>query len=577
MIICGIKTTHDGGIAIIENGMLKYSVEMEKIDNKGRYSDFSDLNLLPKLLRECGYEINQIDQFVIDGWHGTGRYWNGESKLILKDGSHENSIRVAPYSEKRRLEDILQRFTFGDRLLIEGKIYNYSSYMHVTGHVMSAYCTSPFAQRNESSYVLVWDGGLYPRLYYYDINTNTIKNIGHLFLFLGTIYSIIAQYFGPYKKTKEQLFQERAKRDIEGYFGGYSVAGKIMSYIALGNLKPELFELFNQLRAEQTEVSNELEHLFSKKLRQLIHSDEYSDVDVLATFHAYLEGLLLDKLEQKTKRYPEFSKNLCFVGGCALNIKWNSSIRDSKLFNDVYVPPFPNDSGSAIGVAAAENLRITRRPYIDWNVYSGPNIVKGAPNLDWQAIPCSIEALAMHLYKSDEPTIFLDGRAELGPRALGNRSILASPINNVMKDLLNKVKQREYFRPVAPICLESEATKVFIPGCQDPYMLFDHQVREEWKKKIPAICHIDGSARLQTVNETSNPTIFALLKAFYDLTSIPLLCNTSANYNGSGFFPDLASAMKWGRLNYIWYDNQLYTRKDKLNFKSILDQATHMD
>ena len=107
----------------------------------------------------------------------------------------------------------------------------------------------------------------------------------------------------------------------------------------------------------------------------------------------------------------------------------------------------------------------------------------------------------------DEPISFLQDRAELGSRALGNRSILSQASNSEMKNILNKIKHREDYRPIAPICMEEYAPEVFKPGTPDPFILFDHQVRDNWRGKIPAIKHLDGSARLQTVNKNENKLI----------------------------------------------------------------------
>jgi carbamoyltransferase len=135
-----------------------------------------------------------------------------------------------------------------------------------------------------------------------------------------------------------------------------------------------------------------------------------------------------------------------------------------------------------------------------------------------------------------------------------------------MKRVLNYIKNREDYRPVAPICLEEDAKDIFAPGSKDPYMLFDHIVRPKWKDRIPAVCHLDGTARLQTVNEAENPVLYRLLIEYKRLSGTPLLCNTSANYSGKGFFPDLSSAMKWGKVNYVWCDNALYEKEKKVTF-----------
>jgi carbamoyltransferase len=170
-----------------------------------------------------------------------------------------------------------------------------------------------------------------------------------------------------------------------------------------------------------------------------------------------------------------------------------------------------------------------------------------------------VEELAGVLDEVGEPVVVLSGRAEAGPRALGHRSIIAPATTPAMRDVLNEVKDRESYRPVAPMCLEERAAEVFSPGVRDPYMLYEHQVRPEWKDRIPAVIHIDGSARLQTVGP-DHPTIHRLLSEYERRTGVPVLCNTSANFSGSGFFPDVASAIRWGRLRHVWSDDILYAR-----------------
>jgi carbamoyltransferase len=270
-------------------------------------------------------------------------------------------------------------------------------------------------------------------------------------------------------------------------------------------------------------------------------------------------------LERKlaTCTYPK--DNICLAGGAALNIKWNSTIRQKKIFKHTWVCPFPNDAGSAIGMAACENFMQTQKLNIDWDVYKGPELIINEPIDGWSKSACSLEQLAALIHHTQEPVIFLQGRAELGPRALGNRSILAAAGSYKMKDLLNYIKFREPYRPVAPVCLEEDAVNIFNPGSPDPYMLYDHKIRDEWKNKVPAITHLDNTARLQTVSNTSNSNLFKLLDAYKKISGIPLLCNTSANYKGCGFFPDIFNATRWNKINYVWANNTIYEKTEKSN------------
>ncbi|MEM9916691.1 MAG: carbamoyltransferase N-terminal domain-containing protein [Bacteroidota bacterium] len=567
MIICGIKITHDGGVALIEDGELKFSIEMEKINNNPRYSGINDLDQIEEVLQSKGYSLEQIDRFVVDGWHGAGAHWRGTPVISCKSSGTDLNLPVAAYNERGLKEDIAERQTFRGGLPIKGKEYPYSSYMHVTGHVLGTYCASPFAEQKQSSYVLVWDGGQYPRLYYVDPDHKKVENLGHLFFLLGTIYSIIGLYFGPYKKTQAEMDAYRAELEENGFsnmfFGGLSIAGKIMSYIANGTVQNELLEALPKIHKEELEISNMFEHKFCRAIKKFVEGKGYSDADVLLTFHTYLQNQLIESLRKKLKAHSVEKSNFCFCGGSALNIKWNSAIRATNMFHDVFVPPFPNDSGSAIGAACAEMWDQTDRLHVDWSPYLGPAFINNEPIEGWQKADCSLDQLAEHIETTNEPVVFLNGCAEVGPRALGNRSILAAAAHPIMKEKLNEAKKREAFRPVAPICLLEYANEIFEPGCEDPYMLFDHKVRPEWVDKVPAICHLDGTARVQTVSKDDKgaEAIYELLNAYQRRTGIPLLCNTSANLNGSGFFPDVKSATEWGRVNYVWSNNVLYSKK----------------
>ena len=116
------------------------------------------------------------------------------------------------------------------------------------------------------------------------------------------------------------------------------------------------------------------------------------------------------------------------------------------------------------------------------------------------------------------------------------------------------------------MCLESDAREIFDPGFPDPYMLFEHRVRPAWKDRLPAVMHLDGTARLQTVSFASNRAVAGLLTAFRARSVVPVLCNTSANGAGAGFFPDVRSACNWGKTNYVWSEGVLYTNPRRISY-----------
>ncbi|MGN9759907.1 carbamoyltransferase N-terminal domain-containing protein [Streptomyces sp. SD31] len=566
MIICGLKLTHDGAVALIEDGQLVFSVEVEKLANNPRYSQVESSSIITTLLRDFGYQPSDVDRWVIDGWDGKhAGYAN------LTDQGKPVTLNLAPYRETDAVPDVFEPGHEGT-FPLAGESRPYSSYVHIAGHIASAYCTSDFALRGEPSFVLVWDGGLFPRLYWVDPERG-VENGGELFPLIGHTYATAAHHFGPFRRANEASTVD----DL-------SVAGKLMAYIALGKPQQAILDVLRSTFAEHfesesdrtaefrskvggfgstSEPSMSFVHAYFRDVQERLAGAGFSDEDVLASVHQFLEDMLIERLVAKVKAWKgEGPWNMCFVGGCALNIKWNSAIRRQDLFTDVWVPPFPNDSGSAIGAAALGLVAEKGRPVaIGWNPRLGPAL-KPTPEVPegWRTTPCSPEELAALLHETGEPVVVLNGRAELGPRALGGRSILAAAVEPRMKTVLNDVKKREPYRPVAPICLEEHAPGIFSPGTPDPHMLFDHVVRPEWRDRVPAILHLDDTARLQTVGTEDDETLRRILVAYHELSGVPVLCNTSANLNGSGFFPDVASALEWGRVDMVWSEDTLYRK-----------------
>lgn len=566
MLICGLKLTHDGSVAIVENGRLLCCIEMEKRNNNPRHSGIEDASVIADVLASEGIGLDDIDTFVIDGWGGFNadalaiqprlEITAEHNTLAVNDGAFEYRLPVAQYCEQQVGGDILAGRQF-DGLRIRGRSFPYRSYLHVAGHVLGAYCSSPFAAAGESSYVLVWDGGMFPHLYHVNPAAGCVESLGPVFLLIGNIYTIFSQHFGPFKAPGTF-----AKDDL-------SIAGKVMAYIALGGVNREWFEDFQEVYQQRYDAPMGFANVFARAFKERLGTSKFRDEDVLCSFHHFLKDLLVSKLAKKIERTGRLSGNLCIAGGCALNIKWNQAIRAAGIVDAVFVPPFPNDSGSGLGMACTLMFAATADRWLDWSVYSGPKVEDSDPLAGWTVRRCSPADCGRLLHEAGEPLVFLSGRAELGPRALGNRSILAPAVNGRMKDLLNRVKRRESYRPVSPICLEDRAADIFCPGSPDPFMLFDHRVSEQWKASVPAICHLDGTARLQTISRDEPAEIVDVLSGYSAASGIPLLCNTSANSKGCGFFPDARSAMAWDGSNYVWCEGHLFERQNKVAFPEL--------
>jgi len=235
------------------------------------------------------------------------------------------------------------------------------------------------------------------------------------------------------------------------------------------------------------------------------------------------------------------SKNLCMAGGVALNCVMNARIRDKGIFKRVWVQPAAGDAGTALGAALwvdAAERGIRERSYSMEHVFLGPCYTDEQIEqfLSWSKLPyrrlenTSREVAA--LLAEDKIVGWFQGREEFGPRALGARSILASPLSPAMQRRLNEIKDREDFRPVAPVVLEEEAGEWFLGAQQSPFMLFVFDVRPERAERIPAVRHVDGTARVQTVNARQHPIFYNLIKEFKQLTGVPVLVNTSFNTRG---------------------------------------------
>jgi carbamoyltransferase len=229
------------------------------------------------------------------------------------------------------------------------------------------------------------------------------------------------------------------------------------------------------------------------------------------------------------------------AGGVALNCVMNARIRDRTPFRDIWVQPAAGDAGTALGAALWVDSRQRggeERRYEMTHAFLGPDYSDDEIEsfLDWSKLPyrrlANVAEETAEILAQDKVIGWFQGRMEFGPRALGGRSILASPIHAEMQARLNDIKDREDFRPVAPVVLEEEAERWFKGGKRSPFMLFVFDVRPEKADRIPAVRHVDGTARIQTINREQNPAYYDLLRAFAARTGVPVLVNTSFNTRG---------------------------------------------
>jgi carbamoyltransferase len=298
--------------------------------------------------------------------------------------------------------------------------------------------------------------------------------------------------------------------------------------------------------------------LFGIPPRKHDEKAEQIHYDIGASAQLVLEDILLkmvNHVHSKTKM-----KNLCIGGGVGLNGVANYRILKDGPFENLHIPPSPGDGGSAVGCAQylyhcfAKNKRIVQQSSerIANNIYVGPEYSNDEIKSFLEKNKISYEFLdTQALLKNTAKLIsegnivgWYHGKMEWGPRALGNRSILADPRDANMKDILNeKIKHRESFRPFAPSILEEYVTEYFDIDVSSPYMLLVAQVKKP--EKIPAVTHIDGTSRLQSVSKEVNPLYYDLINEFYNITGVPVIINTSMNVMGEPIVntPEQAHAM----------------------------------
>lgn len=497
-----IHTRHDANITIFDLDGIKEYFEIEKITDKRYFSFKTDYNEFRKEFERhilpliSVYEISEI----ITCW-------------LTND-----QIRV--------LKDIF------------GPDVEFKSAHHHLCHVYSAYM---FTQPREDDLVLSIDGGgdLDDYFYTYRWCQNKLHELSEIKINLGKAYRIIGL-----------LSPELHKRQELGYIMDQALSGKKMSLQSYGKVRDEFIKPVEQYYINFMEDYDAKNDRVEKNLSILLNNigfygerflDTENARDILATSQYVFEKILKQFL------YPilqtGFYKRLIVVGGCALNVKFNSLVND-ELGIEVFTPPCANDSGISLG--AARMLY----PILSNHILDTPFTRTKMRNYETAAAMFdSAYAKQVHNLTSIASLIAKGnviatavGDIEIGPRALGNRSYLASPFIKGMKDKINApdMKDREIWRPVAPIVLAEDLNIYFDTILPSPYMTFAPQIKPEYRELLKEIMHIDGSARVQTVERGT--WMYDLLTEFKNITGHGIIMNTSFNVKGHPLINDLSEA-----------------------------------
>jgi hydroxymethyl cephem carbamoyltransferase len=498
MLIVGIKPGHDGALAAIRDGELLLSLEAEK-DSHARYS-----SVTPATLLEFAAHLDAApDVIALGGWD--------HPKLLphRSIGAGYLGIDEGEWTSTSFFGKPVRSFTS----------------THERSHIMMALGMAPRTSESQQA-VLVWEGVI-GGFYIVDERFHVVKKIPVLDC-PGIRYAFLYDLANP------KLHHHRDIPHPEN-------AGKLMALAAFGTAA-----------GADAAVVDTVERIlripeWGPRAKPAMADSPVFNAGLRSPELANAAALLTAKIFQ---RYAEAATSLLpadlplrISGGCGLNCEWNRHWRELGHFSSVFVPPCTNDSGSAIGTAIDAQTALTGDPYIEWDAYRGIEMRMDQPPdpQRWRRRDPDPAAVAEAL-AGGRVVAWVQGRSEIGPRALGNRSLLAEPFSAATRDKLNRIKQREEYRPIAPCCRIEDAGRIFDDPSPDPHMLYFRRVLDE---TLGAVTHVDGTARAQTVARDENPRLHDVLTAFAERTGLGVLCNTSLNFKGFGFINRMSDLVRY--------------------------------
>ncbi|MEQ1725724.1 MAG: carbamoyltransferase C-terminal domain-containing protein [Sphingopyxis sp.] len=548
MIILGLNAFHgDSSACIVRDGVLIAAVEEERFRRLKHWAGFPSQSIA-YCLEAAGVSLGDVD-IIATNQDSSAHFWK-KVAYVARNRPNLSLIRdrLANRSKRKSIGDYLADAFPGQSFRGE-----YAAIEHHVAHMSSAFHVSPFA---DASVVSVDGFGDFSSAAWGLGSGTQIASEGRVYFphSLGIFYQAITQYLGFPHYGDEYKVMGLAP------YGQPTELDKMRQMVALENdggfrLDLRYFNHHKQgVAYSWDDGSPVVGDLFTAELEALLGPRRAKDEPLTAYHHAIARSAqamyeqaffhLLNTLHARHK-----VDAITIAGGCGANSVANGKVRRNTPYTRVYVQSAAGDAGGAIGAAfAAWHSRGGPRGFVMDHAYWGPQASAGevdallaerADNLTTAG--CSIErfdavqplAAATAQAVSEGKVIgWFQGRMEWGPRALGNRSIIGDPRRADMKDILNlKIKRRESFRPFAPSILKDHTGDWFEEVDDVPFMMQVFQIREEQRAKIPAVTHVDGSGRLQTVDAATNPRYAALIEAFFAITGVPMVLNTSFNEN----------------------------------------------
>lgn len=541
MYILGINAYHgDAAAAIVKDGQLIAAVEEERFNRKKHCAGFPAA-AVRYCLQAANISVDELDHVGIS--RDPSAHLHKKILFSITRLPNLSGLIAARLANAAKVHDLREELA---RALdvppqFRAKIHKVE---HHRAHMASCFLVSPF----DRAAILSIDGfGDFISTMWGVGENNHMDVLGQIEYphSAGIVYTATSQYLG---------------------FPKYGDEGKVMGLAPYG--RPRYLEQFRDIIRTDNGAGFKLNLDYFKHDSEgvdmtwedgspsigRIFSDKFIDAfgparlagepltslheDIAASLQARLEEVIfhiLNQLHQQTK-----TDRLCLAGGVAYNSVMNGKILLNTPFREVFVQPAAGDSGTALGVCYYIHNVLLQQPrsFVMEHAYTGPEFAKGQiddivrkSDFEWRELsdPELTQAAAQAV--ADGKIVgWFQGRMEFGPRALGNRSIIVDPRRAAMKDILNaRIKKREPFRPFAPSILEERVGDYFEQTHPSPAMLMVYQVKQDKRSVIPAVTHVDGSGRLQTVARNTNPRYHQLISDFERLTGVPVVLNTSFN------------------------------------------------
>ncbi|MBL7713895.1 MAG: carbamoyltransferase [Bdellovibrionales bacterium] len=586
---------HDSAAALLRDGKIVAAAQEERFSRKKFDADFPRRSI-QFCLNFGGVKLCQVDAIVFYDKPFTKFDRIMETWLEFAPKGFTNFRKSMPVWIKEKLflkSLLLDEFSALDESVPREKIRNALKFSeHHLSHAASAFYPSPF----EKALVLVLDGvGEWVTSSVFLGDKNQLRRAKEIRFphSLGLLYSAFTEYCGfkvnsgeyklmglaPYGKPR---FSDLIRQEVVRVFDDGSFS-----------LRLDLFDYCTGMRM----TGKKLHRLLGQGPRDPDAPVTEFHMDVAASIQQVTEEILLKMVEKLRKEFPDYP-NLCLAGGVALNCVANGKILRKKLFNQIWIQPAAGDAGGALGAALAYHYSMeNRQPSGDQmqgaflgSQYSNEEIRRQIQEFGLVSREGKQEqnlAACANLLNEGQVLGLFQGRMEFGPRALGARSIIADARNQSMQmDLNLKIKFREGFRPFAPAVTQEKVGEWFDLNVESPYMLLVDQIRadrlisessEESKlrgfeklkarrSQIPAVTHVDGSARIQTIDGTVNPVFYSLLQEFEKVSGCPVLVNTSFNVRSEPIVESPTDAFRCFMgtdIDALWIGDFLLLKKDQ--------------